>query len=946
MIDDLFQEAKMLLNPRDIVIDFLGEPSKISGDNYFWKSPFYDGDNDPSFCVSPEQISDFSSGSDFGNGNDIFNFIVKYNDLTHCITENKMSSIEALKWVNQNYNLGLKLNTVNDTKNTNISKTTKKLIKVKYSLKLKENAKSATTNGIYAYFDEHKFSKKPNGDETGKIKNSIDKDYAGVYYIDEIKKMLIDGQTCIPSAIKSKNDWKDEENYYQIFMLDFDNSIVENKKKTKLMIDDERHITVDKILAYCKSINLIPSFIYYTFSHTEKQHKFRVVYILDKPLNQKKVVEGIYSYFKELFKDFYIDTAACDIARLFYGGKKLAFESNNYFEVVAEEFEEDCENSENSNKTEYSEIEQQINKYLKYTNYDARKGQLGYFTQKGSFTKISNFLPYCTTKINYKNGNDTVTKYEMNCVLIDRPNYHLNPILIDTNSYAKCDFILGSSWDKHCIVAAGNGNVGRLREVMQIISRETMQEKNVYTHTGFRKINDKLCYLYHGGVIGDIENVETDLSSDKLQQYCFTNKTFDLKQSIRRSLSFLDIADYSITMPILATVYLSPLKSLLSRNDILADFILFIQGQSGTRKSSLVATALSHFGKFDRDNFPCSFRDTLNSIEKKSFILKDTINVVDDFNPENVGSKKLDIVEKLFGMYGDRTGRTRMSQDGLTLREPYVARGLCIVTGEMLPEVAQSRIARSLIVNIQPDSLDLSKLSEIQENTSELAYSMMNFIKWCINNENSVIEYAKNMFKNNREYSNNNNDVHGRTREIINILPIGFTLFTLFAKQKGVLSDEDKSKLDTKIIEVLNTLVEEQTQEVKELKPVQMFYSAIEELILAHTIRVTNIKNNIDIGIGKDVGYYDEDKKRLYLYPTVIYNEVTKFYNGKFPIPANTLWKYMAEESLLYQNDKKRYKVARTIFGKQTFVIDIDANLLSIPNCQQRFSNFNNHQKF
>ena len=799
-----------------------------------------------------------------------------------------MNNYEALKWLNDKYQLNLDLSTATPQN----SKTKSNKCKMQYSLQVKENSILVSAYGVYTYFDNEKFTHKPNSSEIGKIKNRINIEEAGSFPIKDIKEMIIAGQTCIPSAIKSKKDWIDGENHYQMFMIDFDNTTIIEKEKVNLTIDDEKHITIDTIIKHCKEINLIPTFIYTTFSHSENQHKFRLVYVLDEPISSKVEIESVYSWFKEIFKDYHIDNAATDIARPFFGGKEIVFESENYYKVVEEEA---IEEDEQKNEMQYTEIEQQCNQYLKYTNYETRKSQLGYFTQKGSYTKISNFIPYCTTKINYKNGNDTVTKYEMKCVLIDRPNYHLNPILIDTNSYAKCDFILGSSWDKHCIVAAGNGNVGRLREVMQIISRETMQEKNVYTHTGFRKINDKLCYLYHGGVIGDIENVETDLSSDKLQQYCFTNKTFDLKQSVRRSLSFLDIADYSITMPILATVYLSPLKSLLSRNDILADFILFIQGQSGTRKSSLVATALSHFGKFDRDNFPCSFRDTLNSIEKKSFILKDTINVVDDFNPENVGSKKLDIVEKLFGMYGDRTGRTRMSQDGLTLREPYVARGLCIVTGEMLPEVAQSRIARSLIVNIQPDSLDLSKLSEIQENTAELAYCMMNFIKWCINNENSVIEYAKNMFKNNREYSKNNNDVHGRTREIINILPIGFTLFTLFARQQGLLSDEDKSKLDTKIIEVLNTLVEEQTQEVKELKPVQMFYSAIEELILAHTIRVTNIKTNIDIGIGKDVGYYDEDKKRLYLYPTIIYNEVTKFYNGKFPIPANTLWKSMAQ---------------------------------------------------
>ena len=107
-------------------------------------------------------------------------------------------------------------------------------------------------------------------------------------------------------------------------------------------------------------------------------------------------------------------------------------------------------------------------------------------------------------------------------------------------------------------------------------------------------------------------------------------------------------------------------------------------GRHGTRKSSITAMILSHFGNFSRNSFPCSFRDTLNSLEKKAFITKDVINVVDDFNPENLGNRKLDIAEKLFGMYGDRAGRDRMSQDGKSLRSPYIARGQCIVTRRVI----------------------------------------------------------------------------------------------------------------------------------------------------------------------------------------------------------------------------------------------------------------------
>lgn len=940
----IFQEVKEKIDARFVVSEFLGEAEKISGENYFWKSPFYEGDNEPSFCANPEQITDFSRSSDFGSGQDIFNFIVKYNNLTHCITQNEMSNYDALNWLNTHYNLELDISTFDSTKseeskNQIVSKKSeKKKSKITYSLEVVENATNAISRGIIALFDDASYITKPTSDDVKGIRNRTNPNNVKLYQLQDIKELIITGHTCIPASIKSKKDWIDEKSNYQIFMIDFDNSTFvektdettgkKHKEKINLTVDDDRHITVDKILKYCEEINLIPTFIYNTFSHTEKQHKFRLVFVLDTPIHNLEEIEGVYKTLKELFKDYYIDPSASDIARLFFGGQKIVFESDNFFKVV----EKEIENAESEKAIiEYSEVEKECNEFLKNSSYETRNKHLGYFTKNGTFNIISNFIPFCINKINYINGNDKVTKYEMKCVLLDNPDIQLSSLIIDTNSYSKCDFVLGSNWDRHCIISAGNGNTSRLREVMQIISRQTMNEKNVYTHTGFRKIENKLCYLFHGGIIGNVENVETDLSADKLQQYCFTDKTFDLTESIKKSLSFLDIANYSITMPILATIYLAPLKSLLAQNDILADFILFIQGQSGARKSSITAVALSHFGNFNRDKFPCSFRDTLNSIEKKAFILKDTINVVDDFNPENIGTKMLDTIEKMFAMYGDKAGRTRMSQDGQTLREPYIARGLCIVTGEMLPDVAQSRIARSLIVTIKKDSIDLNKLSMLQDNTEELAYCMKNFIKWIIDNEIDVIEYAKSEFKNNQNLQKSLPEIHGRTKEIACVLPIGFTLFTLFAQQQGAISEDEKKWLDNKIMTVLNSLIQEQTQEVTELKPSEMFYSALDELLSSNVICVRNLKTNGSIGgESKEIGYYDPLKDCLYLYPNAIYNEVVRFYNNKFPIPQKTLWRYLVEEGLLYQNDKKRYSVARTVFNKKVTVIEIDANPLNV----------------
>ena len=70
MKENIFELVKQKLNPKDVVKDILGKPVN-SGTDDTYHSPFCDGDNDPSFKVSNDYISDFSSKSDFGTGKDI-----------------------------------------------------------------------------------------------------------------------------------------------------------------------------------------------------------------------------------------------------------------------------------------------------------------------------------------------------------------------------------------------------------------------------------------------------------------------------------------------------------------------------------------------------------------------------------------------------------------------------------------------------------------------------------------------------------------------------------------------------------------------------------------------------------------------------------------------------------------------------------------------------------
>lgn len=541
--------------------------------------------------------------------------------------------------------------------------------------------------------------------------------------------------------------------------------------------------------------------------------------------------------------------------------------------------------------------------------------------------RISNFIPMVTKKLIYTNGLDVDFKYKLKGILLEDGS-ELPEIEISKEEYNSFKFIIGSQWDKEAIISGNNTTY--LREVTQILAKETMQIENVYNHIGFIRIEDKLCYLYHGGSIGDVIGVKADLSVDKLEQYCFTEKQFNVQEALKISFSILDVAPRNITIPLLSTTYLSPLISILQEEGIYADYILYIMGKSGSRKSTLAALILSHWGKnFQRNNFPCSFRDTLNDLEKKAFIIKDSLNNIDDLNPESIGKGKIETFEKTLGMYGDRVGRGRMLQNGKGLRRAYTARGTCIATGEIIPNLPLSRLARCVIINIKKDSIDLDKLIELQNNREQLAYCMMIYIKWIIQNEKWIRDMAKNYMM--KLQQTQDNKMHGRTNEAINVMYIGYRFFLQFLQCNQIITIEDNQKLINEAYQILTSISQNQQREIEGSNPINLFYDAIDSLLSNGKICLLDyktgnpIKENIT---GKFVGYIDREKGRYYFEPNVIYSEVYKLYsaNGeKFPLSALNLWRYLNDEGLLNMTDPSRKTVLRTDAktGEKVKVIDV-----------------------
>ncbi|MBO1581582.1 hypothetical protein [Bacillus sp. XF8] len=166
--------------------------------------------------------------------------------------------------------------------------------------------------------DNVEYSSKPSGREIGLINNRIIRCNAIEIDAAKLAEEVAKGKTFIPATFKSigdsikrsKANWESQ----QVIALDFDEDLTLDEAINDIFF--KQHA----------------AFLYTTFRHKDSHHKFRVVFVLDKPLTQYKDFEHIMDSLLERYPQ--ADRACRDGSRLFFGGKEaMAFDFNNRLKV-------------------------------------------------------------------------------------------------------------------------------------------------------------------------------------------------------------------------------------------------------------------------------------------------------------------------------------------------------------------------------------------------------------------------------------------------------------------------------------------------------------------------------------------------------------------------------------------------------------------------------------
>lgn len=160
---------------------------------------------------------------------------------------------------------------------------------------------------IKCMLDNIEYNSKPKGTEIGKIQNRLEVSQKEIS-VEELAYKLSSGCTFKPALLNGRktSDWLQQ----QVFALDFD-----------------ENTTIEEQLNLCQSLNMLPSFGYTSFNHTNYKHKFRLVFISDCIIYDIDLRNKLQLTLLGIFNKS--DQVTFDASRLFFGGKKLIYENYN-----------------------------------------------------------------------------------------------------------------------------------------------------------------------------------------------------------------------------------------------------------------------------------------------------------------------------------------------------------------------------------------------------------------------------------------------------------------------------------------------------------------------------------------------------------------------------------------------------------------------------------------
>lgn len=149
---------------------------------------------------------------------------------------------------------------------------------------------------LRVYIDCWRFKVKPTKKEIPHIRKRMREQKLTIW---ELHKALENGQTVQPALLDAHGRFRSQ----QVFLVD---------------VDGGR--TPEKSMEVCRQTNIIPAMMYFTFSSTADDPRHRLVFLLDKPIEDAAQRDALQKALTQLFGG---DPKTNDRKRLFFGGTRV-----------------------------------------------------------------------------------------------------------------------------------------------------------------------------------------------------------------------------------------------------------------------------------------------------------------------------------------------------------------------------------------------------------------------------------------------------------------------------------------------------------------------------------------------------------------------------------------------------------------------------------------------
>lgn len=515
----------------------------------------------------------------------------------------------------------------------------------------------------------------------------------------------------------------------------------------------------------------------------------------------------------------------------------------------------------------------------------------------------------------------------------------LSPVIVKASELASFNW-LADAYGSAIIPAPTQSAKQKLYAGLMMTGRQAIQKK-VHTATGYIFENNKpAAYIHAGGSINGSDTLEAELNGN-LRQYIMTGTSSapeDLKTAGRASLQLLEAHGAGVVYPLFSFVYLAPLLPII--NDALgnAGFCMYLQGKTQSGKSTLAALALSHFGRFDAMTPPTSFNSTSNYINELAFYLKDCILWIDDFHPQGTkreADKQAQIFQNIARAAGDHSQRGRLTSSA-KLQALHRPRCLFLATGEDVPQIGQSGIARLFTLQVSKTREDITALRK-NARDGVLSRAMSDYISFIISHYEDVKAQFLALYNTAsdiaiKDFSEN------RLSNQAALLYASALLYLCYAAESGIITEAEAKDYKNKFNKYIFRAAESINNELFSTDPVQMYMKALRNIIASGRRYIIDLEAEENTGFyqsqslgatGDVIGW--KDTYFYYMDTNTSFAAVTDYYKAEgvyFSISPKMLNRELYENNYVIGSGLKDPTTPKRINGKINRVLKFSRSTL------------------